>query len=260
MRKILRQSGAKNEPTVFLFTDSEIKDESFLEDINNLLNTYEVPNLFANDEKAELMELCRPVAKSENKLKEGTPAQLYSFFVEKCKKNLHIVLAFSPIGDAFRTRVRMFPSIVNCCTIDWFQEWPQDALLWLARKFLNTIEMDEKTREKCVEMVQYYHSSTSKWAKIFLNKLKRNYYVTPTSYIELITTFKKLLDEKRKEVSADIFKYENGYEKIIDTEKSVEGMQKNLIELQPKLKQAAIDTEVKMKEVQENKAVADVLK
>ena len=60
------------------------------------------------------MELVRPVAKAENKLKEGTPAQLYSFFVEKCKKNLHIVLAFSPIGDAFRTRVRMFPSIVNC--------------------------------------------------------------------------------------------------------------------------------------------------
>jgi hypothetical protein len=40
----------------------------------------------------------------------------------------------------------------------------------------------------------------------------------------------------------------------------VEGMQKNLIELQPKLKQAAIDTEVKMKEVTENKAEADVLK
>lgn len=37
-------------------------------------------------------------------------------------------------------------------------------------------------------------------------------------------------------------------------------MQKNLIELQPKLKQAAIDTEIKMKEVQENKAAADVLK
>ena len=112
-----------------------------MEDINNLLNTYEVPNLFPSDEKAELMEMVRPVAKAENKLKEGTPAQLYSFFVEKCKKNLHIVLAFSPIGESFRTRVRMFPSLVNCCTIDWFQEWPQDALLWLARKFLNSIDM-----------------------------------------------------------------------------------------------------------------------
>ena len=37
-------------------------------------------------------------------------------------------------------------------------------------------------------------------------------------------------------------------------------MQKNLIELQPKLKQAAIDTEVKMKEVQVNKGEADSLK
>ena len=111
-----------------------------------------------------------------------------------------------------------------------------------------------------MEMVQYYHSSSSKWAKTFLAKLRRNYYVTPTSYIELITTFKKLLDEKRKEVQKNIFKYENGYEKIIVTEKSVEGMRKNLIELQPKLKQAAIDTEVKMKEVSENKAEADVLK
>ena len=61
-------------------------------------------------------------------------------------------------------------------------------------------------------------------------------------------------------MQANIFKYENGYEKIIVTEKSVEGMQKNLIELQPKLKQAAIDTEVKMKEVSVNKAEADVLK
>lgn len=50
-------------------------------------------------------------------------------------------------------------------------------------------------------------------------------------------------------MQADIFKYENGYEKIIQTEKSVEGMKINLIELKPKLKQAAIDTEVKMKEV-----------
>jgi len=33
----------------------------------------------------------------------------------------------SPIGDAFRTRLRQFPSLVNCCTIDWFTAWPQDA-------------------------------------------------------------------------------------------------------------------------------------
>lgn len=64
LKKILKQSGGKNIPTVFLFTDSQIKDESFIEDINNLLNTYEVPNLFPTDEKNELMEMCRPIAKA----------------------------------------------------------------------------------------------------------------------------------------------------------------------------------------------------
>lgn len=44
-------------PTVFLLTDTQIKEESFLEDVDSLLNTGEVPNLFAVDEKAELNEV-----------------------------------------------------------------------------------------------------------------------------------------------------------------------------------------------------------
>ena len=44
-------------PTVFLITDTQIKEESFLEDIDNLLNTGEVPNLYAVDEKQELLEV-----------------------------------------------------------------------------------------------------------------------------------------------------------------------------------------------------------
>ena len=109
-----------NQQTVFLFTDNQIKLESFVEDINTLLNTSEVPNLMTTEDKAEIMEKIRPLMKLENKGEEGTPAQMFQFFVEVVKRNFHIVLCFSPIGDAFRTRVRMFPSLVNCCTIDWF--------------------------------------------------------------------------------------------------------------------------------------------
>jgi len=46
---------------------------------------------------------------------------LFNFFIQLCRDQLHIVLAMSPIGDAFRRRLRMFPSLINCCTIDWFQ-------------------------------------------------------------------------------------------------------------------------------------------
>ena len=52
------------------------------------------------------------------------------------KRNLHMVLSFSPVGGEFRERLRKFPSLVNCTTIDWFSEWPRDALHTVARNFL----------------------------------------------------------------------------------------------------------------------------
>ena len=56
LKLLLRQAGVEGKPTVFLFSDTQIKDESFVEDINNVLNTGEVPNLFPQDEVANILE------------------------------------------------------------------------------------------------------------------------------------------------------------------------------------------------------------
>ena len=137
---------------MFLFSDTQIKNEGFVEDINNLLNTYEVPNIWTSEEKVEIQEMVSALYRQSGK-GEASPAQLYAFFIEQVRKNLHLVLCFSPIGDAFRTRVRMFPSLVNCCTIDWFFEWPQDALETVSRKFIASIKMEQKTKEACSELL-----------------------------------------------------------------------------------------------------------
>ena len=123
LKRVLRTAGAQGLPTVFLITDSQIKDESFLEDVDSLLNTGEVPNLFAPDERGEIMEAVAGPAQAtaEDKNAEFSPLALFAFFVNRCKDNLHVVIAFSPIGDTFRNRIRKFPSMINCCNIDWFQ-------------------------------------------------------------------------------------------------------------------------------------------
>jgi len=57
-----------------------------------------------------------------------------------CRNNLHIVLCMSPVGNAFRSRCRMFPSLVNCCTIDWFIEWPREALLSVSKSAFEPVD------------------------------------------------------------------------------------------------------------------------
>ena len=52
----------------------------------------------------------------------------------------------SPIGEIFRARLRQFPSLVTCCTIDWFSEWPEQALISVANTFIS--EMPEVDPEK----------------------------------------------------------------------------------------------------------------
>merc|ERR1719261_412983 len=84
-------------------------------------------------------------------------------------------------------------------------------------------------------MCSVFHSETNNLAVKFKDRLKRIYYTTPTSFLELIATFKTLLGAKRRSVRDLIDKYEKGLEKILTTETSVAGMKEELIALAPKL-------------------------
>ena len=52
-----------------------------------------------------------------------------------------VVLCFSPVGNTLRVRGRKFPALVNCTCIDWFHEWPQEALISVSMRFLNELEI-----------------------------------------------------------------------------------------------------------------------
>jgi dynein heavy chain len=79
IKKLLRNCGLEELSTQFLFSDTQIVFESFLEDINNLLNSGEIPNLFPADEKInicdELADRARSVGKGNNR------DEIYAYFV-----------------------------------------------------------------------------------------------------------------------------------------------------------------------------------
>jgi dynein heavy chain, axonemal len=70
----------------------------------------------------------------------------------------------------------------------------------VATRFLGDIEMADDIRVGCIQMCQEFHTTTQKLSARFHTELERHNYVTPTSYLEMINTFKVLLDNKRKEV------------------------------------------------------------
>lgn len=49
----------------------------------------------------------------------------YDLFLKRILANLHVCLTVSPIGQQFRSKIRNFPSLVNCCFLNWIDKWPE---------------------------------------------------------------------------------------------------------------------------------------
>ncbi|KAL7754402.1 hypothetical protein RI367_000383 [Sorochytrium milnesiophthora] len=235
LKVLYKQAGIQGKQTVFLFSDSQITNEMFLEDISNMLSSGEVPNLFALEDLNEIREAMRPFAKEE-RLPE-TIENLFDIFIRRVRNNMHTVLCLSPVGVAFRNRLRMFPALVNCTTIDWFSEWPEDALLEVSTKYLEAVEFDsEQLRRNVAKVFVTAHLSVIDASRRMAAQLKRFSYVTPINYLELVAGYVELLKQKKKETGDAAAKLQNGLSKLEDTKKNV---QRISVELEQSKKQVA---------------------
>ncbi|KAG6455707.1 hypothetical protein O3G_MSEX009350 [Manduca sexta] len=258
LRKMLMKAGIIGKPLVFLFADNQIMYEGMVEDINMLLNTGDIPNLYGMEEKVEILDKMQAAVREAGKKIETTPLAMFGFYVERVKANLRIVLAMSPIGDSFRNRLRMFPSLINCCTIDWFTAWPPDALERVASMFISKMEsVEEELRVACVEMCQLFHTSVVRLSDRFYADQKRKVYVTPTSYLELIKAFQSLYAMKVDQITKSRIRYETGLEQLDFAAGQVAVMQQNLISLQPLLVETSDKTEKLMIKIEQDTVVVE---
>ena len=239
-------AGIDRRSVVFLFNDSQIVDEGMVEDVNNMLNSGEVPSLFTVEEKDKKINQSMEAAREAGM--GSSRDEVYSFFISRVRDNLHIVLGMSPVGDAFRTRCRNFPSLTNCCSVDWFDEWPSDALHQVAhRQFVESSEFDftvfgkenSSLPDKLVKLCVVVHHSVINVATRFYEELRRHYYITPTSYLEFINLYIGLLEDKYKEVGEQLAKLKGGSEKMCDTNTFIAVKKKEIAEQQPLLEEAA---------------------
>jgi dynein heavy chain len=110
----------------------------------------------------------------------------------------------SPVGDSLRIRCRKFPSLVNCCTLNWFDRWPEQALLYVSSEFLKDLDLpSDLVRMGLSEMCMKIHTTVEHMSTIFFKKFRRKVYTTPKSYLDLISLYVSSLDVKRAEYDSN---------------------------------------------------------
>lgn len=258
LKLMLKEAGGTGKDTVFLFTEGQMKMEEFLQDIDCLLNLGEVPNLFQIDEKQEVLELVRLAAQGGNRNLDIPPLQVFQFFVNRCKIKLHLILCFSPIGSSFRTRLRLYPSLVNCCTIDWYDDWPADALEMVAQKFIKEVDIPLEIKESVVKIFKQFHVTALQVSEEFYSETGRVTYFTSASYLELIKLFCQLIAKKQKQVLDNKMRYLVGLDRLKSAAETVATMQIDLEAKQPQLIVLAEESRKMLEQIEKESMEAEI--
>eukprot|EP00804_Cyclotella_cryptica_P004521 CCRYP_006874-RA/>CCRYP_006874-RA protein AED:0.08 eAED:0.09 QI:0/0/0.5/1/0/0/2/139/4220 len=251
------KAGVKDEGVMFLLTDSQITNERFLIYINDFLASGDVPDLFAVDDVDAIVHSVTSRVKEAGIVPERK--NCWDYFISRVRKNLHVCLCFSPVGDGFRNRARRFPALVNCTVIDMFQPWPKEALLSVGKKFLSQVDLGfDRERDVIERFLPFSFEAVNKATIDYRRKERRSVYTTPKSYLELIKLYKILLEDSRSDSTAAILRLDNGLMKLRDTSERVAKLEHDLKEM---LEDAAVKkekAELIAATVSKEKAIAEV--
>jgi len=142
LRDVMRRVGVEGEKVCFIFDESNVLSSGFIEAINALLASGEVPGLFDGDEYTALMTSVRDSAARDGIILDSDE-EMWRHFTSIVQRNLHVVFTVNPSGGDWKNRSTTSPALFNRCVVDWFGTWDNKAMAEVGKEFTHKLDMGD---------------------------------------------------------------------------------------------------------------------
>ncbi len=146
LRLVMRRVGVEGEKICFIFDESNALGSGFLEAMNALLASGEVPGLFEGDEYNALINSFRD-SQNRNGTIADSEEDLWRKFTAIVQRNLHVVFTMNPSGGEWKNRSTTSPALFNRCVVDWFGTWSSKAMGQVGKEFTMTLDIGDADSE-----------------------------------------------------------------------------------------------------------------
>jgi dynein heavy chain len=296
LKAVVSKACSAAKKVVFFLSESQIMDEAFLQDINDLMCTGYVEGLFSDEELKALGEGIKSSAPSARNV-ELSNAHLQELVAIGVIDNLHVVLSLAPVGKHFMARLRRYPALTSWCTIEWYHPWPESALLDVARHHLTHLdaydtpaasspetEAAEAAQADAPEEAALSPASSRQRATttqvVLLSKAEvvcklcvaitgtvnehvtrsssnTKLVITPKFFVELLHLFKTMLLEQETRLKENLGRLRGGLDQLYACNGVVEKLHVELENLQPQIAEMTQETIALMGHLAADKEEAD---
>jgi dynein heavy chain len=123
MKKLVFKTGVEDKQVVYLLSEEHMTFE-ILDRLEDFMRTGSSPVTFSSEEVEKIVQDVRV-----NALVKGHSSdteQIFRFFLESVRGNLHLVLLMRPKSDTFKQIIYNYPTLANFCTVDCLSTWNLD--------------------------------------------------------------------------------------------------------------------------------------
>ncbi|PNI44695.1 DYNC2H1 isoform 3 [Pan troglodytes] len=197
LKHVLQLAGIEAQQVVLLLEDYQFVHPTFLEMINSLLSSGEVPGLYTLE---ELEPLLLPL--KDQASQDGFFGPVFNYFTYRIQQNLHIVLIMDSANSNFMINCESNPALHKKCQVLWMEGWSNSSMKKIPEMLFSETGGGEKYNDKKRKEEKKKNSVDPDFLKSFLliHESCKAYGATPSRYMTFLHVYSAISSSKKKEL------------------------------------------------------------
>ncbi|XP_069747277.1 cytoplasmic dynein 2 heavy chain 1 isoform X4 [Narcine bancroftii] len=198
LKHVMQLAGLDGYQVVLLLEDYQFVHTQFLEMVNSLLSSGEVPGLYTPEELEPFLSPLKDQASQD-----GFLGPIFNYFTCRIQQNLHVVLIMDSTNSNFTINCESNPAFYKKCAVQWMEEWTNKSMKKIP-DMLFSLSHGKETKGKSRRNSISGGGDLTK-SFLMIHESCRAYGATPHRYMIFLNTYSSIYNTKK----TDLMKQQN---------------------------------------------------
>ncbi|XP_037123246.1 cytoplasmic dynein 2 heavy chain 1 isoform X1 [Syngnathus acus] len=244
LKTVMQLAGLDGQQVVFLLEDYQFVHSAFLEMVNSLLSSGEVPGLYTPEELEPLLSSLKDSASQD-----GFTGPLYNYFSFRIQQNLHIVLIMDCSNSNFTISCESNPAFYRKCSVQWMEGWSESSMKKIPELLLAKANSEDEKNDG--DKKSRKESGQEDVSRLFLmvHESCREHGATPSQYMAFLHLYNAIYSRKQMQLTTRQQHLQAGVSKLNEAKALVDELKRRAAEQSVLLKTKQQEADSALQEI-----------